>query len=64
MLNIVSSLFNLPGAPHVRLYETYPPGQALPSDVNALVHTLGRRLDLTLRIAGYGEGRLGLVLAP
>ncbi len=63
VLNIVATLFNLPGAPHVRLDRTYPPGGAVPTDVTSAARTLGRRLDLSVDIAGYGAGRLSLVLA-
>ncbi len=53
-----------PGAPHVRLHSTFAPGERLPADVDAVVHTVGRRLDLHVDVAAYGAGRLGLVLAP
>ncbi len=64
VLNILSALFNVPGAPHMRLYATYPPGETPPADVMALVRTLGRRLDLAVTVAGYGSGHLSLVTEP
>jgi two-component system, chemotaxis family, chemotaxis protein CheY len=64
ILNVVSTLFNQAGAPHVRLHSTFGPGERLPGDVDSVVHTLGRRLDLHVDVAAYGAGRLGLVLAP
>lgn len=63
VFNVVSTLFNKPGTPHLRLYGTHAPGEELPTDVGALVHSLGNRLDLGLEITGYGAGRIGLVLA-
>ncbi len=64
VLNIMSALFNVPGAPHLRLHASYPPGEIAPNDVAAVVRTLGMRLDQDVTIAGYGIGRLSLVLAP
>ena len=64
VLNVVSTLFNRAGAPHVRLHSTFAPGERLPADVDGVVHTVGRRLDLHVDVAAYGAGRLGLVLAP
>jgi CheY-like chemotaxis protein len=63
VFNVLSTLFNVPGAPHVRLFATYAPDERLPGDVDLIVHTLGRRLDLDLELAGYGRGRLAFVLA-
>jgi len=64
VLNITATLFNLPGTPHVRLHRTFAPGEALAADVNLVAHALGRRLDLAVDIAGYGQGRLSFVLNP
>ena len=63
VLNVLSALFNTPGAPHLRLYAGYAPGESLPSDVAAAVRTVGRRLDLKVTVAGYGDGHLSFVLA-
>jgi hypothetical protein len=63
ILNVISALFNVEGAPHLRLYATYTLGEEPPSDVAALLRTIGRRLDLDVEIAGYGAGALSLVLA-
>jgi hypothetical protein len=64
VLNVLSALFNVPGAPHLRLAESYPPGEVPSADVAALVRTLGKRLDLSVTVAGYGTGTLSLVLEP
>lgn len=62
VLNIAASLFNTPGHEHLRLYELHPAGPALPPAVRVQALTLGRREDLTVEIAGYGAGRLSVVL--
>jgi hypothetical protein len=64
VLNIAASLFNAPGAEHVRLYAMHAPGEPLPADARARALTLGRRLDLEIEVAGYGSGRLSMVLTP
>lgn len=63
VLNIAASLFNVPDSPHVRLYDLHAAGPALPPDVRGRTQTLGRREDLAVEIAGYGSGRLSIVLA-
>ena len=62
VLNIAASLFNAPGADHLRLHELHAAGPVLPPLVRAQALTLGRREDLTVDIAGYGAGRLSIVL--
>jgi hypothetical protein len=61
VLNIVSALYNVEGAPHLRLYAVHHVGGDATPELLALGGVLGRRLDLTVSIAGYGTGRLGLV---
>lgn len=62
VLNVASSLFNAPGADHLRLYELHAAGPALPPAVRIQALTLGRREDLAVGIAGYGSGQLSVVL--
>jgi hypothetical protein len=62
VLNVAASLFNAPGATHVRLLELHAAGAAIPPQVQGLMLTLGRREDLELTIAGYGAGRLSVVI--
>jgi hypothetical protein len=61
LLNIGVSLLNHDGAPHVRLYGTHEPGELPPTDVLEPLRGLGRRLDLTVTIAGYGTGSISIV---
>lgn len=61
VLNVLASVFNVDGAPHVKLYAVHHVGQAVPGDVAGYAAMLGRRLDLELKIASYGAGRLSFV---
>jgi hypothetical protein len=58
--NVLTSLLNREGQPHVKLYQVVDPGGKLPSDVRAYLLALGRRLDLRVDVARYGAGRLSL----
>ena len=61
VVNVLSALFNVPGAPHSRLYRLYAPGDDLPADIAAsLPH--GNRIDLAVDVPGYGRGGLSLVV--
>lgn len=62
VLNIVASLFNVGTARHLRLYDVHHIGLPLPMDIMARALTLGRREDMALHIAGYGDGKLAIVL--
>jgi hypothetical protein len=61
--NVVTSLLNRPGAPHLKLYQTFLPGDQPPADAAGYLIALGRRLDLKVDVSGYGEGRFSLALA-
>jgi hypothetical protein len=62
VLNVLAAVFNVPNAPHVRLYEMYAPNEAVPSDVARLAYAAGGRMDIILSIAGYGDGHLSVVV--
>lgn len=62
VLNVMASIFNLPGHPHVRLYEMYAPNSVVPADIAALAATVGNRMDVKLKVAGYGDGTLSIVI--
>ncbi|KQP63299.1 hypothetical protein [Nocardioides sp. Leaf285] len=62
VFNVMASLFNAPGSAHLRLYASVPAGQALPADARARTQVLGRRGDFVVDVAGYGTGRLAVVL--
>jgi hypothetical protein len=61
VLNVLSAVFNVDEAPHVRLYELYGPEGAVPGDVLALSQVIGSRMDMVLTIAGYGDVRLSII---
>ncbi len=62
VLNICASLLNAEGLPHLRLYQMYAPGNLPPAEVSGCARILGGRLDLSVDIAGYGKGRLSVVV--
>jgi hypothetical protein len=64
MCNVLTSLLNREGGPHVKLHEVVYPGMPLAADARAHLLALGRRLDLMVEIARYGKGKLSLSLAP
>jgi hypothetical protein len=61
VVNVVSALFNVPGAPHSKLHKLYAPGEDLPGDIAGMLANFNR-LDLAVDIPGYGKGALSLVL--
>jgi len=62
VVNVVSALFNTPGAPHAKLHALHAPGDTLPVDVLGLAASLGNRIDLDCTVAGYGKGKLSIIL--
>jgi hypothetical protein len=60
--NVLTTLFNAAGGPHVRLHALHRDGAEVPTDVASHLAALGNRLDLTVDIAGYGSGTLSLVV--
>lgn len=62
VLNVMASVFNVQGAPHVRLYEMYGPGDSVPNDVVNLAYAAGGRMDVVLSISGYGDGCMSIVV--
>jgi hypothetical protein len=62
VLNIAASVFNVPGAEHLRLHELHPAGPPLQPQVRLHALTLGRREDLAVDVPGYGSGVLSVVL--
>lgn len=62
VLNIAASMFNVPGADHLKLHALHPAGPPLDPQLRVSTLTLGRREDLAVSIAGYGDGVLSIVL--
>ncbi len=61
--SVLASLFNVGNAPHLRLYAAHLAGAALPADARMRTQVLGRRADFYVTVAGYGTGRLAIVLS-
>jgi hypothetical protein len=61
VVNVLSALFNVPGAPHSKLYQLYAPGDDLPTDIAGMLAAFNR-LDLAVDVPGYGKGGLSLVV--
>jgi len=62
ILNVMASLFNAEGAPHLRLSAVHPPKAALPNDVAGWVLAYVPRLDLECDVSGYGPGNLSVLV--
>jgi len=60
LFNVLTSLLNREGGPHVKLYKVYQPPEPLPNDVQAQLLALGNRTDLLVEVARYGKGRFSL----
>ena len=62
VVNVMAALLNGAGVTHSKLHKLYAPGEAIPGDLAGLAAAFNR-IDLTVDVAGYGEGALSLVLA-
>lgn len=58
--NVLASVFQIPGNPHLRLQKTYCPAAAAPDQETQLLYALGQRIDITVDVPGYGSGRLAV----
>jgi hypothetical protein len=61
VVNVLSALFNTPGAPHSKLHKLYAPGDDLPGDIQGMLANFNR-IDLAIEVPGYGKGGISLVL--
>jgi hypothetical protein len=61
VVNVLSALFNIPGAPHSKLHKLYAPGDDLPGDIAGMLAAFNR-IDLAIDVQGYGKGSLSLVI--
>ena len=62
ILNVLASLFNVEGAPHIKLDALYEPRSPLPADVAQWVLAYVRRTDLEMDVTGYGGGNFSLLV--
>lgn len=58
--NVLTTLLNKEGGPHLRLHQVFLPGQEAPGDAASRLLALGSRLDLDVAVNGYGSGRFSL----
>jgi hypothetical protein len=62
VVNVLSALFNTPGAPHSKLHKLYAPGDDLPGDVEGMLASFNR-IDLAIEVPSYGKGAISLVVS-
>jgi hypothetical protein len=62
VVNVAAALLNGGGVTHSKLYKLYAPGEAVPGDLAGLAAGFNR-IDLSVQVAGYGKGKLSIVLA-
>jgi hypothetical protein len=61
VVNVLSALFNVGGAPHSKLHKLYAAGEDIPGDVEGMLAAFNR-VDLDIDVQGYGKGSLSLVI--
>jgi hypothetical protein len=61
VVNVLSALFNVPGAPHSKLHKLYAPGEEVAGDLAGMLAGFNR-IDLVVEVQGYGKGSLSLVV--
>ena len=61
VVNVLSALYNVAGAPHSRLHKLYAPGEEVAGDLVGMLAGYNR-IDLDVEIQGYGKGSLSLVV--
>ena len=61
VVNVLSALFNVPGAPHSKLHKLYAPGEDLPGDLEGMLAAFNR-VDLAIEVPTYGKGALSFVI--
>lgn len=58
--NVLASVFQLPGNPHLRLDQMYRPINTADNDAVSMLYALGNRIDLSVSVPNYGGGRLSV----
>ncbi len=61
VVNVLSALFNTPGAPHSKLDKLVGDGDEVPGDVAGMLASFNR-LDLAIEVPGYGKGAMSIVV--
>lgn len=60
--NVLASVFQIPGNPHLRLEKTFNPLNSAGDQAIQLLYALGNRIDLNVEVPGYGTGRLAVAM--
>jgi hypothetical protein len=63
VLNVLAAAFNGPGAPPLKLGRVHAVGEELPPQLTPVFQYVMCRVDLQVDVAGYGGGRLSLIVA-
>jgi len=61
VVNVLSALFNTPGAPHSKLNKLIPDGEEPPGDIAGMLAGFNR-IDLAIEVPSYGKGAISFVL--
>jgi hypothetical protein len=61
VVNVLSAMFNTPGAPHSKLHKLFAPGDDIDGDIAGMLAAFNR-IDLVVEVPGYGKGGLSLVI--
>lgn len=63
ILNVLASVFNTDGAPHLKLYSVAGSADELRPDVKALAVKAAPREDIAVEVPRYGPGVLSVIIA-
>jgi hypothetical protein len=61
VVNVLSALLNVGGAPHSKLHKLYAAGEDLPSDIAGMLAAFNRA-DFAIEVPGYGKGAISFIV--
>jgi hypothetical protein len=61
VVNVLSALLNIPGAPHSKLHKLHAAGEDIPGDVEGMLAAFNR-VDFAIDVPGYGKGTISFVI--
>jgi hypothetical protein len=61
VVNVLSALFNVPGAPHSKLHKLHAAGEDIPGDIEGMLAAFNR-VDFAIEVPGYGKGTISFVV--